>query len=62
MKMDEYVPTTTPIIMVSEKSESALPPKMKSTSTAVKVVTDVRIVLESVALIAAFITSLTSPR
>lgn len=49
-------------MMVSEKSESALPPKKKRTRTAVNVVTDVSTVLERVALIAAFIMSFTSPR
>ncbi len=62
MNMDEYVPTMTPIMMVSEKSESAVPPKMKSTRTATKVVTDVRMVLDRVALMAWFMTSFTSPR
>src|SRR5437867_8824937 len=61
MKMDEYVPTITPIRKENAKSFRTGPPKKYSASTVSKTVPPVRIVRESVSLIEVFMTSATDP-
>ena len=61
MKMDEYVPTITPIRKENAKSFRTGPPKKYSASTVNKTVPPVRIVRDSVSLIDVFITSATDP-
>ena len=46
--IDEYVPTTTPIIIAKEKPLSIAPPKIYIDSKASKVVTEVIKVLDKV--------------
>src|SRR4029434_6952383 len=61
MKMDEYVPTMTPIRKENAKSFRTGPPKKYSARTVSKTVPPVRIVRESVSLIDVFITCVTDP-
>src|SRR3954470_18693353 len=61
MKMDEYVPTITPIRNENAKSLRTGPPKKYNASTVNKTVPPVRIVRDSVSLIEVFITSAPDP-
>ena len=52
--IDEYVPTTTPIIMASAKLWITSPPKNHNINTTINVVRDVTMVLESDSFILRF--------
>ena len=53
-KIDEYVPTTTPIIIANENPFNISPPKIYIANSASKVVVDVMSVLDNVWLVERF--------
>src|SRR4030042_1475221 len=55
-KIEEYVPTITPIIMANEKSCSTSPPKKNRATDVRRTVVEVIIVLDKTSLILLFIT------